>query len=144
MSYSDTTPNLNLPQWTDQDEWDVDDLTGAMEAIDTSVDDVQRQANRLDTRAARIIEGFRTTDSSTSGTTTIPLTNYSIYLLLVTKVTVGASGFGAYFVSHISSDYKYLHELQSVSDISVSLEDSNLVLNRSSSYRYSLIRLTMP
>ena len=144
MGYSDTTPNLNLPQWTDQDSWDVADLTEAMETIDTDVDDVKRQANRLDLRAARILEGIRTTDSSVSGTITIPLTNYSVYLLIVTKVADGSSGFGAYFVSHISSDYKYLHELQSVSDISVSLSGSNLVLNRSSSYRYSLIRLTMP
>lgn len=34
MSYSDTTPNLNLPQWTDQDGWDVADLTAAMSIID--------------------------------------------------------------------------------------------------------------
>ena len=36
MSYSDTTPNLNLPQWDDQDEWDVADFNAAFDAIDTA------------------------------------------------------------------------------------------------------------
>ncbi len=135
MSYTNKTPNLNLPQWVGTEKPERTDFNAAFDAIDTEV-------TATNTSIANFLPQQRL-EGSGSGKLIdkYSLAWNSLYLLMTGAVTAANASLYLITVRSSSSNDGYVHAVKDGTFLTVELDGRFLSLDSTYSVHYALVQV---